>query len=401
MFKQTTLKKFVIPILLILTVQSNVLPSQADQEDFSRFILRISLKQTFPEAQSMKKGNKSADWFIKKSKKGNPRKLEKLVNKTLLEKTTDITNELYPGGVKLAIDITKIPVYSKSKSKFITNGEAEKGTTKFYQFLGFSIAERQLKSPIAFHLMEKDDFKKVHTILSESLTQIQNKIKINMIILDRGFISSKIVQTLYSFNYSFIIAFRKSKKITKVFKLLEHPRTMKKNQFFIPSLENKIYRINTNCWVIKDYLYGDPSVKVNLVIWKLKKRKSKLKGNSDLKNEYFLYITSPEVSSSNVYDCYGKRWRIETAFRQIKSLQAKTRVIDPSHRIWLFAVACLLYSSWIYRHLPKDPDLIIPEDLVTRELQLLYTKWTYSRIPVRELVDQYLILLDKKRLLFF
>ncbi|OLS23279.1 MAG: hypothetical protein HeimC3_26200 [Candidatus Heimdallarchaeota archaeon LC_3] len=40
MFKQTTLKKFVLPILLILTVQSNVLPSQADQEDFSRFMMK-------------------------------------------------------------------------------------------------------------------------------------------------------------------------------------------------------------------------------------------------------------------------------------------------------------------------------------------------------------------------
>ena len=63
MFKQTTLKKFVLPILLILATQSNALPSQADQDDFSRFILNISLKQTYSEAQSMKKRSKSADWF--------------------------------------------------------------------------------------------------------------------------------------------------------------------------------------------------------------------------------------------------------------------------------------------------------------------------------------------------
>ncbi|KKL59978.1 hypothetical protein LCGC14_2209930 [marine sediment metagenome] len=279
MFKQTTLKKFVLPILLILTTQSNVLSSQADQDDFSRFILKISLKRTYPEAQSMKKGSKSADRFIKKSKKGNPRALENLVNNTLLESTSSITNELYPDGVKLAIDITKIPVYSKSKSKFISNGSAEKGTTRFYQFLGFSIAERQLKFPISFHLMEKGDLKVLYHILHETLSQIKRKLKISLIILDRGFISSKIVQTLYLFNYSFIIAFRRSKKITKACRLLENPKTMNKSQFFIPSLNKTIYRKNTNCWVIKDFEYGNPSVKVNLVIWKLKRKKGKSKRN--------------------------------------------------------------------------------------------------------------------------
>ena len=48
MYKQTTLKKYVIPILLILTTQSAIVPSQADKEDFSRFILKISLKHTYP-----------------------------------------------------------------------------------------------------------------------------------------------------------------------------------------------------------------------------------------------------------------------------------------------------------------------------------------------------------------
>ena len=119
--KQTTLKKFVLPILLILVTSSAILPTNTDKYDFSRFILRISLTKTYPEAISMKKGNKSADWFIQKSKKGKPREIEKLISNTLLEKAVIIVNRLFSHGVKLAIDITKIPVYAKSKSKFITH----------------------------------------------------------------------------------------------------------------------------------------------------------------------------------------------------------------------------------------------------------------------------------------
>ena len=309
--KQTTLKKFVLPILLILVMQSAVLPSESDKNDFSKFILRISLTKTYPEAISMKKGNKSADWFIQKSKKGKPKELEKIINNTLLEKASLLVKRLFSQGVKLAIDITKIPVYTKSKSKFITHGNAEKGTTSFYQFLGFSIAERQLKFPVAFHLMQKEDFSNLYEIIRENLHIILQKIKINLIIMDRGFISSKIVQALQDLQCSFIIAFKRSKKFFKLFCALEKSKVNQKEEFFIQGLNQTVHRINSTCWVIRDYSYGKPSVKVNLIIWKAKLSKSKKKKPSKLKHEYFLYITSPNVEPEKVCSLYGTRWRID------------------------------------------------------------------------------------------
>jgi len=142
---------------------------QNGKEDFSRFILQISLTQTILERISMKKDQKSADWFIKKGKpqdlEGRPQDLEGVINKTLLEQASEIIRKLYSSGVKLAFDITKIPVYSKSKTKYITHDNAESGTTSFYQFLGFSIIERQLKFRFSFHLMNKEDFRNISTVL--------------------------------------------------------------------------------------------------------------------------------------------------------------------------------------------------------------------------------------------
>jgi IS4 transposase len=115
---------------------------------------------------------------------------------------------------------------------------------------------------------------------------------------------------------------------------------------------------------------------------------------------YFVYITSSDVPAISVYSLYGTRWRIETAFRQIKDLQAKTRVINPNHRIWLFGVACLIYASWSYRHIPEDQNQILPEDLLSIELQLVYKKWMYNRTTIYELVSQYLIILDQCKSLY-
>ena len=147
--------------------------------------------------------------------------------------------------------------------------------------------------------------------------------------MDRGFISPKIVQVLQNLECSFIIAFRKSKKFNQLFKALEDPKVAEKDHFYFPKFQKTVLLKNDKCWLLKDYTYGNPKIKVNLVIWKIKKTKYKLKKNSDLKNEYFLYITSSDVAPESVYSLYGTRWRIETAFRQIKDLQAKTELLIP------------------------------------------------------------------------
>lgn len=348
----------------------------------------------------MKKGNKSADWFIRKSKKSNPRKLQQLVNSTLQNNIKNIINELYPTGVKLGVDITKIPAYSKSKSKYITGDSAEKGTTKFYQFLGFSTIERQLKFPLGIHLMERGDKSKLHIIISDMLTQIKNCIKIRIIIFDRGFTSSKIVLALQSLNLSFIMAYKRYKKLKELFNLLEHPRIQTRDQFYSPKLDRIVHRKKEDVWVINNYAYGNPSVNVNLVVQRVKKGKKLSKKKSSLRYEYFVYITSQDIDPESVYKLYGTRWRIETAFRQIKEKQAKTRVIHPCHRIWLFTVACLIYASWIYRHLPDSPESVLPEELTTQELQKMYKNWTYSRITLYELSEQYLEIIKIQQPLF-
>jgi hypothetical protein len=394
MFQQTTLKKFVLPVLVVLIVQTAILPVQSDQNDFSRFILKISMKQTFAENLSMKNRHKSADWFIRKSKKGNPRKLEHSININLLNQAQGITSRLQLQGVKIAIDVTKIPVYSKSKSKFITGGQAEKGTTRFYKFLGFSIIERQVKFPVYTRLLEKEDWKDIHKLIEEGLQEIGKKMVINEVLLDRGFIGSKIVQRLQLNHYSFVIAFRRSKKLKNIFSQLDDSAVSSLEQFSDQETGYMVTRKSECCWVISEFSYGKPQVKVNLVIWRVKKKNKKRK-DKNRKFEYFLYITDVSVNPLKVYELYGTRWRIETAFRQIKNLHAKTRVIDPVHRIWLFGTACLIYASWIYQNAPKDIVSVIPEELINDQIKKLYKQWQYGRITLYKMVDIYLILLDQ------
>ena len=86
---------------------------------------------------------------------------------------------------------------------------------------------------------------------------------------------------------------------------------MEKAHFYSTALKSTVHRINENCWVIHDYTYGKPQVKVNLVIWKAKKNKSRSKKKLNLKYEYFLYITSRDIPATSVYSLYGTRWRIK------------------------------------------------------------------------------------------
>jgi hypothetical protein len=145
--------------------------------------------------------------------------LENLINKTLLGQTSALVRKSYSGEGKIVIDITKIPIYSKSKSRYITHGNTKRGTTSFYQFLGFFIIERQFKFPVSFHLMKNGDSIHISKFVDVKLVQIKEKIKIKLIIMDRVFISCKIVRILQRLECSFMIAFRKSKKFNHHLKL--------------------------------------------------------------------------------------------------------------------------------------------------------------------------------------
>ena len=108
-FKQSSLKRFVYPFLLIILAQSSVVVAQSDRPAFCDFLLVVNLKNTYPEAVAKKKKRKSADWFIKRSKKGKPGELEDLFQKRFLAKAQEVIPHVYPSGVKVSLDITKSP----------------------------------------------------------------------------------------------------------------------------------------------------------------------------------------------------------------------------------------------------------------------------------------------------
>ena len=89
-FKQSSLKRFVYSFLLSILVQSSGTLVQSDRPAFCNFILVVNLKKTYPEAVAKKKKRKSADWFIKRSKKGKPGELEDLFQKRFLAKAQEV-----------------------------------------------------------------------------------------------------------------------------------------------------------------------------------------------------------------------------------------------------------------------------------------------------------------------
>ena len=393
-FKQSTLKKFVIPVIMVLIIQTSPTLSINNQSDFSNFILAVNLKCTYPEAVAKKKKLKSADWFLKRAKKANPQKLEDQFNQRLTAKAKEFIPQLYPEGVKLALDITKSPVYTKSKSSYITGGEAEKGTTQFYQFLGAGVLERQVKFPLNFHLMRKGELKKLGGIVRNFIQQISQFLKIRLVILDRGFFWSSVVKEIQECSQPFIIGMKKTLNVKKILDKLMHSKLAKRKSFVLQKPRYRVERMGDNCWRIQDFSYGKPLVTVQLVLWrhKIKKKKNQRRKISYL--DYSAFITSPEIDPLQVLELYGTRWRIETAFRQIRQVWGKTRVINPSVRIWLFGVACLLYASWVHRHAPSSMEKVIPEGSLDWNLEKEYQAWMRARISVREMQDQYLAILE-------
>ena len=392
-FRQSSLKKFVLPFLTILLLSGASGVNPADTNDFKVFMLTMNLQHEYPEHIASKKNRKSADWFFDRARHLKVDIFSAKVRKLLLEKAHDAIKPLYPKGVTIALDITKQSVYTKSKSKYILGGKAERGTTRAYHFLGACILERQAKYPLGFCLLQRGDMKRLGSLVRHFLGEIADQLTIRHVVLDRGFSWASVIHELQDLHISYIVGYTRTRTVKKLISFLEEPLLASRDSFFVPALQTKIDRVSGTCWVVKEYSYGEVSVTTQLILCKVPVRRPKRKNGKRLRWEFFPFIADPSIDPSIVLGLYGTRWRIETAFRLMKSLCGKTRSLHPGVRVWILGVACLLYASWVLRHVPVSTIDVLPEFLETERLQKQYSRWERGRTPVWKMQNSYLSIL--------
>jgi len=227
----------------------------------------------------------------------------------------------------VAIDLTLIPYHGEyyEDEKEVMRSQAKSGTTHFHGYATVSIVHDNQRYVVALRFVEKGES------MQEIVVWLLNRLKtigisIKRAYFDKGFCSVPVLKTLQRRKLSFIIPIPvrgKSGGVRTVFDAIASYKTT--------------YTFNSP-------KHGELEVKA-VVVKKYSKDRYKRKGS-----RWFAYAVaglSKSVEPRQVFEMYRQRFGIETSYRQMNQVRARTTSQNPVIRLLLVGLAFVIFNLYI------------------------------------------------------
>lgn len=227
----------------------------------------------------------------------------------------------------IAADLTLIPYHGEcyKEEKEILRNQAKSGTTHFHGYATISIVHNNQRYVVALRFVEKgESMKEIVAWLLDRLKTLG--ICIKRAYFDKGFCSVLVLKTLERRKLSYIIPIPKRGKSGGVRKLFEAPAGYK-----------TVYTLNSP---------KDGKVEVEtVVVQKYSKGRYKRKGA-----HWFAYAVAglpKSIQPHQVFEMYRQRFGIETSYRQMNQVRARTTSRNPALRLLLVGLAFVMFNLYI------------------------------------------------------
>jgi hypothetical protein len=244
-----------------------------------------------------------------------------------------------------AADITEIPYhgqYDEETEEIIRRGRAKSGTTHFYCFATLYVIKKHKRYTLAITLLRRAD--KAQDVLERLLAQGQALgLRIKRLYVDRGFDNNGIV------------AFLKQQSFATIMPLVVRGKHGGSRALLVG---RKSY---TTTYTRKSTVYDTETLPLHIVC-RYSKGRYKRHGVY-----YFAYIVIGEVrmSPQQVAEEYRRRFGIETSYRLMNQVRARTTSRSAALRFFLMTVAFLLLNLWSY---VKWQHLFVPHQRGPRQV---------------------------------
>jgi hypothetical protein len=226
----------------------------------------------------------------------------------------------------IAIDLTLIPYHGEcyEDENEIMRSTAKSGTTHFHGYATVSIVYDHQRYVLALRFVEKGESMK--TIVAWLLKRLKSMgISTRYAYLDKGFCSVPVLKTLQRRKLRFIIPVPVRGKSGGV-------RTL-----FESSSQKTTY-------TFKSPKHGQLEVAA-VIVKKYSKGRYKRKGA-----RWFAYAVNrlpKSVEPHQVFEMYRKRFGIETSYRQMNQVRARTTSRNPVVRLLLVGLAFVIFNLYI------------------------------------------------------
>ena len=227
----------------------------------------------------------------------------------------------------IAIDLTLIPYHGEhyADEKEIVRSQPKSGTTHFHGYATVSIVHDDQRYVVALRFVEKGE--SMETIVAWLLSRLKSiGISIKRAYFDKGFCSVPVLKTLKRRKIKFILPIPVRGKSGGVRKLFEAPASHK------------------TTYIFNSPIHGELQVSA-VVVKKYSKGRYKRKGV-----HWFAYAVSglpKSVEPHQVFEMYRQRFGIETSYRQMNQVRARTSTRSPLLRLLYIGLALILLNYYL------------------------------------------------------
>ena len=284
---------------------------------------RLSIASACQELQGAPSGNRLREVLA-----------EALPDRTSLQRALNrmFHQQLHPSVWKckrdfiIAIDLTLIPYHGQpyEDQKEIVRGMPKSGTTHFHAYATVSIVRDNRRYVVALRFIEYGE--EMATIVRWLLKRLKSlKIRIRRVFLDKGFCSKPVFKVLTQHKLSYVTPIPVRGKSGGVRDLFYGKS--RKTTYTFHSPRHGAYTVRAV--VVKRYSKG-----------RYGRHKSK----------WFAYAVAElpaGILPAQVFELYRQRFGIESSYRQMNQVRARTSTRNPVIRLLLVGLAFVLFNLYI------------------------------------------------------
>ncbi len=251
--------------------------------------------------------------------------LQRALNRILRAQTPQVVKK-GKRSYDVAMDLTLIPYHGEcyEEEKEIVRSEAKSGTTHFHGYATASIVHNHQRYVLALRFVEKGE--SMETIVTWLLNRLKSMgISIRCAYFDKGFCSVPVLKTLQRRKIRFILPVPVRGKSGGVRILFQAASRKTTYTFHSPQ-------------------HGELEVEA-VVVKKYSKGRFKRKGA-----RWFAYAVgwlSKSIAPHQVFEMYRHRFGIETSYRQMNQVRARTTSHQPVIRLLFVGLAFILFNLYI------------------------------------------------------
>ena len=227
----------------------------------------------------------------------------------------------------IAIDLTLIPYHGEcyEDEKEIVRSQPKSGTTHFHGYASVSIVHDNQRFVVALRFVEKGE--SMEKIVAWLLNRLKSMgISIKRAYFDKGFCSVPVLKT------------RKRRKIRFILPIPVRGKSGGVRKLFEASASHK------TTYTFNSPKHGELEVAA-VAVKKYSKGRYQRKGA-----RWFAYAVaglSQSVEPHQVFEMYRQRFGIETSYRQMNQVRARTTSRNPTIRLLLVGLAFILFNLYI------------------------------------------------------